>query len=276
MRCKYILLSIAALMTISVSAQGQSLREILEGKTKYVPEEVENADSTVKVVSAVELGIVYQAVSPALKVVTQQYKLEKDGKYFGRNNKSYFGESESLAIKIAGGTILQNKVVYPWNHDKNFQTYSETHSPQYHSTFQTSLEGEEPVIVNFELGTPYVKPVGEDNLLYSHSDVYSDFGLSVDTAAGEKEGYMLWVYKTDDKYEHAVEVLNITASADSTVIAMAPAHPENLLGGLYVVPVNERPGTVSFHLVGVVSTINDVDWSLKLFTKEEQNINLIN
>ena len=276
MRCKYIVLSIAALMTISVSAQGQSLRELLEGKAKYVPaEEVKQVDSVVTVVSTVELGIVYQAVSPALKVVTQQYKLGKDGKYYGSNNNPYFGESVSLAVKIAGGTIMQNKVVYPWNFDKNFKTYSETHTPAYHATLQASLNGEAPEGVNFELGTPYVKPVGENALLYSHSDMYSDFGLTVDTVAGEKKGYMLWIYKGTDQYEHTVEMLDVTATADSTVIAMNPVHPENLLGGLYVVPVNERPGTISFHLVGVASTKNDVDWSLQMFTKEEQNINLI-
>lgn len=263
-------------MTISASAQGQTLRELLEGKAKYVPTvEVENVDSTAKAASPVELGIVYKAVAPALKVVTQQYKLTKDGKYYGLNNNPYFGETVSLAVKIAGGTILQDKVVYPWNYDENFKTYSETHTPVYHSTLQSSLNGEEPVGVDYELGKAYVKPVGDQGLLHSHADMYSDFGLSVDTVAGEKEGYMLWIYKGEDAYEHTVEVLNITATTDSTVVSVAPSHLENLLGGLYVVHVNERPGTISFHLVGVASTKNNVDWSLQLFTKEEPNINLI-
>ena len=144
-----------------------------------------------------------------------------------------------------------------------------------YDSYQKSVIGGDYEKVDFELNTPYVKPVGKDSLLYIHSDVYSDFGLNMDTASGEKSGYMLWVYEADGKCDYKVEALNLQASVESTVIPMKTSSPSKVLGGVYVIPVNERPGTISFYLVGVASTYNNKDWSLKLLTKDDANINII-
>ena len=72
-----------------------------------------------------------------------------------------------------------------------------------------------------------------------------------------------------------MESLNLKASVDSTVIPMKTSNKSAILGGVYVIPVIERPGTISFYLVGVASTCNNKDWSLKLLTKGDANINII-
>lgn len=221
--------------------------------------------------------LIVKAVSPILRVVKQQYRLKKDGDFFGRNNKPHFGESFSLGVKVAGGTILQNEVLYPWLNDKDYKEVNEAgkYTPVLYESYQKSVIGGDYEKVDFELNTPYVKPVGKDSLLYIHSDVYSDFGLNMDTASGEKSGYMLWVYETDGKCDYKVEALNLQASVEATVIPMKTSSPSKVLGGVYVIPVNERPGTISFYLVGVASTCNNKDWSLKLLTKDDANINII-
>ena len=221
--------------------------------------------------------IIFQAIAPALKIVKQQYRLKKDGDFFGRNNRHHFGESFSLGVKVAGGTILQNEVLYPWANDKDYKDVNESgkYTPVLYDSYQKSVIGGDYEKVDFELNTPYVKPVGKDSLLYIHSDVYSDFGLNMDTASGEKSGYMLWVYETDGNCDYKVEALNLQASVDSTVIPMKTSSPSKVLGGVYVIPVNERPGTISFYLVGVASTCNNKDWSLKLLTKDDASINII-
>lgn len=222
-------------------------------------------------------GLVYKAVAPALNIIKQQYRLKKDGDFFGRNNKPHFGESFSLGVKVAGGTILQNEVLYPWVNDKDYKDVNEAgkYTPVLYDSYQKSVIGGDYEKVDFELNTPYVKPVGKDSLLYIHSDVYSDFGLNMDTASGEKSGYMLWVYETDGKCDYKVEALNLQATVEATVIPMKTSSPSKVLGGVYVIPVNERPGTISFYLVGVASTCNNKDWSLKLLTKDDANINII-
>lgn len=52
-----------------------------------------------------------QAILPELSIIRQQYRLERNGEFFGKNNKPYYGESYSLAIKVSGGTMLDRKSV---------------------------------------------------------------------------------------------------------------------------------------------------------------------
>lgn len=280
MKCKYIILSVLSIL-LTIPSYSQSLKELLEGESKYIAEPTKDATDTVPntavKTSLVESDLVFKAVAPALKIIKQQYRLKKDGDFFGRNNKPHFGESFSLGVKVSGGTILQNEVLYPWVNDKDYKDVNEAgkYTPVLYDSYQKSVIGGDYEKVDFELNTPYVKSVGKDSLLYIHSDVYSDFGLNMDTASGEKSGYMLWVYETDGKCDYRVEALNLQASVESTVIPMKTSSPSKVLGGVYVIPVNERPGTISFYLVGVASTCNNKDWSLKLLTKEDANINII-
>ncbi len=280
MKCKYIILSVLSIL-LTIPSYSQSLKELLEGESKYIAEPTKDATDTVPntavKTSLVESDLVFKAVAPALKIIKQQYRLKKDGDFFGRNNKPHFGESFSLGVKVAGGTILQNEVLYPWVNDKDYKDVNEAgkYTPVLYDSYQKSVIGGDYEKVDFELNTPYVKPVGKDSLLYIHSDVYSDFGLNMDTASGEKSGYMLWVYEADGKCDYKVEALNLQASVESTVIPMKTSSPSKVLGGVYVIPVNERPGTISFYLVGVASTCNNKDWSLKLLTKDDANINII-
>lgn len=280
MKCKYIILSVLSIL-LTIPSYSQSLKELLEGESKYIAEPTKDTTDTVPntavKTSLVESDLVFKAVAPALKIIKQQYRLKKDGDFFGRNNKPHFGESFSLGVKVAGGTILQNEVLYPWVNDKDYKDVNEAgkYTPVLYDSYQKSVIGGDYEKVDFELNTPYVKSVGKDSLLYIHSDVYSDFGLNMDTASGEKSGYMLWVYETDGKCDYTVEALNLQASVESTVIPMKTSSPSKVLGGVYVIPVNERPGTISFYLVGVASTCNNKDWSLKLLTKDDANINII-
>lgn len=280
MKCKYIILSVLSIL-LTIPSYSQSLKELLEGESKYIAEPTKDATDTVPntavKTSLVESDLVFKAVAPALKIIKQQYRLKKDGDFFGRNNKPHFGESFSLGVKVSGGTILQNEVLYPWVNDKDYKDVNEAgkYTPVLYDSYQKSVIGGDYEKVDFELNTPYVKSVGKDSLLYIHSDVYSDFGLNMDTASGEKSGYMLWVYEADGKCDYKVEALNLQASVESTVIPMKTSSPSKVLGGVYVIPVNERPGTISFYLVGVASTCNNKDWSLKLLTKDDANINII-
>lgn len=282
---KYILIIVLSICTISGYAQNS-----VDGKLPKWLIEIGNTDvadttkNEIPVISSDAINvdgtvthIIFHAVAPALKIIKQQYRLKKDGDFFGRNNKPHFGESFSLGVKVAGGTILQNEVLYPWVNDKDYKDVNEAgkYTPVLYDSYQKSVVGGDYEKVDFELNTPYVKSVGKDSLLYIHSDVYSDFGLNMDTASGEKSGYMLWVYETDGKCDYKVEALNLQASVESTVIPMKTSSPSKVLGGVYVIPVNERPGTISFYLVGVASTYNNKDWSLKLLTKDDANINII-
>lgn len=304
MSYKYIIMSILAL-SISLSSQAQSLKELLEAEAEFVngstedkkdkkeekSEKTDKNDKDVKEagkedskaapiqkVTTVEMDLLYQAVSPTLKVVKQQYRLKKDADYFGKNKMKHFGESLSLAAKVSGGTILQNAVMKPWANDNDYREANPSgkYTPVLYKSLQKPLSGGDFETVDYELESQYVKPVGQDSLLYLHSDKYSDFGLMMDTTDGEKSGYILWVYKTEDGFSHDIESFTIKAKCEETVIPMEVSGYKDFIGGVFVVPIYDRPGVLSFKLCGVASYYKTGEWYLKLLAKNERTVNVIN
>lgn len=218
-------------------------------------------------------SLVLQAVSPALSLIREQYRLERNGSFFGKKNRPYYGETYSLGIKISGGTILQRTVIYPWENDKDFQRVNdgEKYVPVHFRTMQRSLMDKDWKSVEFEIQTQCTAALTLDSLLYHHEDITADFGLSLNTEFGKKRGYLIWAYSTTNIQDSLQDVklqmtnLQIEVKADSTLfVALSPEKTENLLGGLFVIPQVERPGYIKIQLSGVVVRKNDNSWILEL------------
>ena len=65
-----------------------------------------------------QMSILTEAVMPSLSIIRQQFRLERGGQFYGKNNMPYYGETYSLGIKISGGEIYQKQVVFPWMNDR--------------------------------------------------------------------------------------------------------------------------------------------------------------
>ena len=229
----------------------------------------EQIDSTI-----VPLVTYLDAVQPALSIIRQQYQLERNGDFFGRQNKPYFAETYSLGIKISGGTILHRSVVFPWENDADYQRIngSGKYKPTYFRSMQRSVMEGEWKVVELELGTQYIAPFTSDSSLYRHTDATADFGLPIDETAGLKQGYMIWAYSPSNLKDSAMQVkfqqseLKIEAKNDGKAIYVKPDNISNVLGGLYIVPQVERAGYIKLLLVGVAARNSHGEWSLNLMT----------
>lgn len=238
----------------------------------------EQADSTI-----VPLVTYLDAVQPALSIIRQQYRLERNGDFFGRQNKPYFAETYSLGIKISGGTILHRSVVFPWENDADYQRIngSGKYKPAYFRSMQRSVMGGEWKAVELELGTQYVAPFSSDSLLYRHTDATADFGLPIDETAGSKQGYMIWAYSTSNLQDSAMQVkfqqseLKIEAKTDGNTISVKPGNISNVLGGIFIVPQVERAGYIKLLLVGVAARNSHGEWSLNLMTTKSGELTKI-
>lgn len=62
-----------------------------------------------------------------------------------------------------------------------------------------------------------------------------------------------------------------TDTTPDTLITLAPADPERVLGGLYVIPHIERGGRVQFFLAGVVVPFAK-GWALEPLYSEEKSL----
>ena len=238
----------------------------------------EHVDSTI-----VPLITYLDAVQPALSIVRQQYRLERNGDFFGRQNKPFFAETYSLGIKISGGTILHRSVVFPWENDTDYQRIngSGKYNPTYFRSMQRSVMGGEWKAVELELGTQYIAPFTSDSLLYKHTDATADFGLPIDETAGLKQGYMIWAYSNTNLKDSAMQVkfqqseLKIETKTDGKAISVKPDNLSNVLGGIFIVPQVERAGYIKLLLVGVAARNPQGGWLLKIFTTKSDEVTKI-
>jgi hypothetical protein len=229
----------------------------------------ERRDSTI-----VPLITYLDAVQPALSIIRQQYRLERNGDFFGRQNKPYFAETYSLGVKISGGTLMHRSVIFPWENDADYQRIngSGKYNPTYFFSMQRPIAEDEWKAVDLELGTQYVTALSSDSLVYKHTDATADFGLPTDETTGLKQGYMIWVYSTSNLKDSAMQVkfqqseLTIEAKTDGKTVSVKPDNISNVLGGVFIVPQIERAGYIKLLLEGVAAKNSNGEWSLNLMT----------
>lgn len=264
MKKKSILLLVACAMTLTVSGQLVIEVERPEGGLFGGSVQSEFID----------------AVTPALSIVRQQYRLERGGDYYGKSKRPYYGETYTLGIKVSGGTILQRGVIAPWENDEDYQRVNKDnkYKAEWYKTFQRSLQDSIWESVELELGTQYVSSFNSDNSLYIHADAMSDFGLPTDETPGKKNGYLVWACTSSSVQDSTMRVslrqssYQVDASPDSTTIAVNPSDADKVIGGLFVVPVIERAGYIKLLMAGVASKNNEGNWYLHLLTKGEESL----
>lgn len=220
--------------------------------------------------------IIKQSISEELSIIRQQYRLARDGKTYGKNNKPYYGETYSLCVKISNGMILPISVIEPWRDDADYKRLNSSgqYKPERFWTYQRPIAKAEYSVADLEFGTDYLHPLESNRALYMHEEKKGDFGLPIDDAPGEKVGFMVWVSTNTTLQDSAMTVsikqnpMKITASEDSAHIALNANDADKLLGGLFVVPKYERGGKIQLQIVGVaVPSDNNKKWELSLLTK---------
>lgn len=260
MKQKIIICLLMLCQAAGISAQ-ISLAELLKGK--------------VSVGNTVE--ITQEAVKSELFIIRQQYRLERNGEFFGKNNKPFYGETYSLAVKVSGGLMFLDDVVEPWKYDADYKRVNASgkYNPVLFWTYQRAITDSVYKAAYLELGTEYVVPFNVQQTLYTHLEEKGNFGLSIDKEAGAKAGYMIWAYSKTNVQDSAMVVElrqsqdTIEIKSDSTLIAMSPAEPEKVLGGIYITPKYGHAGSVQFVLTGIAVRTGDTGWSLQLLASND-------
>ena len=258
-----------AAMAFSLTINAQSSFSIKDLLGQHEGQTVANS-------SSVEM----QAITPELSVIRQQYRLERNGSYYGKNNLPFYGESYSLAVKVSGGTYLTSDAVEPWGIDTDYarDNASGNYKPSIYWTYQRPINETKYKAVNLEIKdeSEFVKPVNAEKSLYLHTDAINDFGLSIDNTTGNKKGTMIWVYSKTDIQDSAMAVVfqqssfTIEAKEDSSLVEMTPSTPEKIIGGIFVTPKIEKGGRVQYLLSGVAVRNQSNGWSLQLLCIDDR------
>lgn len=210
------------------------------------------------------------AIMPELSIIRQQYRMERNGEFFGKNNMPHYGETYSLAVKVSGGTYILGSVIEPWKDDADYLRVNadNKYKPVYYWTYQRALNDTVYKAVELELGTEYTKPVNADKSLWLHEE--TSLGLTEDKTAGKKQGTLVWAYAHTNVQDSAMQVelrqvsMQVNLENDSTLIPVELQDSDRVIGGLYVVPKYEFGGRVQFLLAGVAVKGNDSKWCLQM------------
>lgn len=233
-------------------------------------------EPSVKIAGPKEL--VTEAVKDNFVLIRQQYRLKRQGDYFGKDNMPFFGETYTLGVKVSGGMLMQNRVVLPWLWDSDYKRINEDgkYEPTMFWSYQKNLNDSVFKTTDLELGTKYVYPVSSDSLVFLHESSHAGFGLQTDMTEGTKRGYMVWAYAATNVHDSTMTVqlrqseYTVTANSDSAVVKITPDDADRLLGGVLVVPRFEAKGRVQFLLAGVAAKTMDGQWKLQLLTQKSE------
>jgi len=235
-------------------------------------------------VSGTSDSVLINAVQPGLYVVRQQYQIKSvaDGKLYGKDGNNWFGETYSLGVKVAGGLVVGRAVMMPWEGDADLAKVN-NHGKYvpclYQTTYLRALDGGDYRDVNLDFDTPeYINAYGRDSLLFRHIESQADFGFLTDERFGSADGYLLWAYR-DSTAAHAGMQVKLRVArkrlgqvADSLYVPCSPADSAKVFGGVFVVPVTDRVGQVTFRLAGIALQTAEGRWVLRSLTRESVSV----
>ena len=114
-----------------------------------------------KVDSLKSMAILTEAISSELSIIRQQYRLERNGETYGKNGKSFYGETYTLAIKVAGGLYVSGHAIEPWRNDADYERVNvdKKYKPDYFWCYQRALKDSVYKPMELEIGTEFLQPV---------------------------------------------------------------------------------------------------------------------
>lgn len=265
---RLLLMLLTAFLPVTLTAQISNIEKIIGGINL---DSIINASKT----KEVALNPVIEAIKPELCMIRQQYRLEQNGKYYGKNSLVYYGETYSLGVKIGGGLLFLRDVVKPWQDDPDYKRVNSDnrYNTEIYYTYQRFLNDTTYNAVELELGSETTTPQNTDSTLWLHPD--RDTGLDLDLSSKFKVGYLIWVNAVNGKRDSAMKIRFVQTdfSVDTTSVSfinLKPNTPENVLGGLFVTPKYGKGGRVQFLLAGIAVHQKGNNWALQLFAQSAQ------
>lgn len=212
--------------------------------------------------------LIEEAVREGLFIVRQAYQLEdttaEPPAYYGRDGKSYFGQTYSVGARLCGGYVIDARLTAPWLEDTHFEEYR--HSTQYRPVISKTEYRDiaeityHPLAFRAENRDSVQKGSvcqQQDSLFSAGFSLWEEEGLCkgwVVLAVGEKPlsesdsaQLSLLIYRTEVNLEADKQLYEIKAPATSL----------SVMGGIYVYPVVNGIGQLSFRLAGLVQQIED-------------------
>lgn len=219
--------------------------------------------------------LIDDALAGAFVRINQSYELcdTVNDAHFGRDGKDYFSIIPFIGVETEKGLLFPTVTLQPWTYDKAFKEYEGQYKPLVTTSKISRLNGKGDIETISTLLGDSIK----HTLSVLSDSVRFNSGLRVDTVAGEKEGWLIWIssndnFVTNDSVRLTSIKKNIEVPVDGEHLSISnPDISETVYGGIYVTPKQTAVGQLTFELTGVM-VLNDEGWDIVfpfISTKEE-------
>lgn len=214
--------------------------------------------------------LIEDVIKTGLFLSKQSFQIcdKETGELFGLNGKKEFGIQYSVGVKVPNGFCLTDKAVRPWLYNSKYVRYKEKYDPVfYQATFSELKENAEYNSLDYASTKP--EEVMDSVIYRFSSNTFGEKGFVLDSTKGKKDGWVIWV--NADQNIDFEQTLNLNYIIYRKVLTVnernrsfdinKPNTEQNVLGGIYVVPVYTAIGIVEFRLCGLILSIND-EWKV--------------
>lgn len=208
-------------------------------------------------------AIVETGVKDGVFVFAHSYQLMDTAtmQRFGRYGNKEFGKTMTIAVKIKNGYIVSEAAVAPWEYDDNYAKYKGLYKPVSYKIESRQIA--DTIGVEMYDGImPNHKILQGTNINYVEDSIsFGGEGFDIDNEYGIKNGWCVWYTTTSNAncVDSLTTISTMTNKHDMTVEIEkkrysidAPNTEATVLGGIYVIPVQQSVGLVNFKLSGIM------------------------
>lgn len=212
--------------------------------------------------------ILEEALRGAFVTLVQSYELcdSITNERFGREGKPYFSRIPFLGIETTKGLIAEKNIITPWLIDGDFKKYEGRYLP---ILTETSFEAVQSVAPIRDHIPPLINSDNTNHLkdfICFNDSIVQNFGLEVDSLAGTKNGWIIWVSSSDDIKTESIKLNPIKKDIEINYEGLpiqidTPTGEESIIGGIYITPSQSKPGQLNLLITGILSYSNN-EWQI--------------
>lgn len=213
--------------------------------------------------------LVKQAVRDGIVLIRSDYQLLDTvaNERYGWNHRDMFNSVYSVGVKAGDGYMVSDRFVRPWSYDGRYLGLTGVaYVPVVSRTVCRMMS--DTVMTEIDYAASEICPL-EDSLAYLVGGTAREVrGFSVDSAAGDKDGWLVWVVAEDSTLSDNSELSLVTYRHSMTLAKDTlryqlpdPVTTDYVVGGFYVVPQNTAVGVLDFKLAGF-AVLKDGHWDL--------------
>lgn len=200
-----------------------------------------------------------RAVSSTMFITRQGFQIEnnKTGSRYGYKGNLDFGYTYSVGVKTTEGYLLSDRATKPWLGNKDYEKFSKEYTPVISSEQYSELHSK-ALLEDLDYDSLDIVK-GTSLWLFSTKQFAKDV-LCIDNTDGQHDGWLVWVRLKNVRDTLKAADIDITSfpkplmvKKESQVALSTNDLPTNALGGIYVTPRFDAPGTIRFELTGVLA-----------------------